>query len=305
MTVKAIHSLNGEKIPIREFKLEHIASTPAMVMIAKRGSGKSVLCKSILAHFKDIPAISIISPTERINPFFSSFISNLYIYDEYKSSLITRILYRQDKMKEKKLTKTSLDSRLALVMDDCLASKKSWMKDRQIMELLYNGRHYDITYILTMQYPLGIPPDLRLQFDYIFLLAEDNFSNQKRLYEHYCGIIPTFDTFRQIFSQLTEDHGCMVIINTNRHKISIDGPFTNKIFWYKADTSINLDTIGCDQYITFGKKNYDDEWKKKENKFDINEYCIQQKKNKGVVKVEIIKGVEGAEDIGDTKEKTD
>ena len=36
-------------------------------------------------------------------------------------------------------------------MDDCLASKGSWMRDQPISTLMFNGRHYEIMYILTMQ----------------------------------------------------------------------------------------------------------------------------------------------------------
>ena len=32
-----------------------------------------------------------------------------------------------------------------------------------------------------MQYAVGIPPEMRSNFDYIFLLAEDFISNRKRL----------------------------------------------------------------------------------------------------------------------------
>ena len=46
-------------------------------------------------------------------------------------------------------------------------------KDPLIYELMYNGRHYKILFMLTMQTPLGIKPDLRSNFDYFFLLATD------------------------------------------------------------------------------------------------------------------------------------
>ena len=33
-------------------------------------------------------------------------------------------------------------------MDDCLSKRGTWMKDQPITELLFNGRHYEIMYIL-------------------------------------------------------------------------------------------------------------------------------------------------------------
>ena len=35
------------------------------------------------------------------------------------------------------------------------------------------GRHYNILFIITMQYPLGIPPALRTNLDYVFLFREN------------------------------------------------------------------------------------------------------------------------------------
>src|SRR5665647_150559 len=96
-------------------------------------------------------------------------------------------------------------------MDDCLASKGSWMRDEKIKEIFMNGRHYKIMYILTMQFPLGIQPELRANFDYIFLLADDQQSNIKRMYDHYAGMFPTLDAFRQVFHQLTSNYGLSLI----------------------------------------------------------------------------------------------
>src|SRR4029078_8504605 len=122
-----------------------------------------------------------------------------------------------------------VDPRAFLIMDDCLASKGTWMNDKPILEVFYNGRHYQLIFILTMQFPLGIKPELRCNFDYIFLLSEDFFSNQKRIFDHYAGMFPSFDVFRTVFLQLTDEYGCMVIANRGPKKDLID-----KVFHYKA-----------------------------------------------------------------------
>ena len=46
-------------------------------------------------------------------------------------------------------------------------------------------RYLPSTFILAMQYSLGIQPELRSNFDFIFLLGEDFINNRKKLYEHY------------------------------------------------------------------------------------------------------------------------
>ena len=253
--------LSGRTMPIREFKLETMPKNSAICMIAKRGSGKSWVCRSILQHFSYLPGGVIIAPTDRMNTFYGKFFPDLYIHYQYKSEIIEKIFERQekmmDKLKEKYKKGKKVDPRIFLVMDDCLSSKGSWMKDEPILKLFYDGRHYQILYILTMQFPLGIRPELRSNFDFIFLLAEDFYSNQKRIYEHYAGMFPNLDCFRQAFKEITNDYGCMVIANRGPRQ-----DFLDKVFWYKAKNT-NIDKIGCDQFNWFHKKNYDPEWRKK------------------------------------------
>lgn len=290
MTTRCIQGYGGDKLQIKEFKLEDIADNASIMMIAKRGSGKSWVCRELMLNYKKMSAGIVIAPTDKLNGFYKQFFSDVFVHNKYKSSIFEKLLFRQMKILEKKKQHPNLKPEIFVVMDDCLSSKKTWIKDGPIMEVLYNGRHYKITYILTMQYPLGISPDLRSQFEYIFLLKDDIHSNLKKIYEHYAGIFPTYDSFHQVYTQLTADHGCMVIVNTERHKKPIEGTsFLDKIFWFKANNIENLPNIGCEQFIKYHEKNYDPNWEKKEFQFDVNQFCMEQKKNKGVIKIEKIK----------------
>ena len=67
-------------------------------------------------------------------------------------------------------------------------TNQSWIRDQNIRSLFMNGRHYKILFIITMQYALGVPPSLRTNIDYVFILRENYVSNRKRLYEHYVGM---------------------------------------------------------------------------------------------------------------------
>lgn len=286
MTIKDINFNGDEQLPINEFKLESMCENPSIVMVAKRGSGKSWVCRKILNHFKDIPCGLIIAPTDRTNCFYGNFIPESYIHDRYRSDIIEKLLYRQDqiiaKKKEKKIQGKKVDARAFIVMDDCLASKGTWMRDPPIQELFFNGRHSEIMYILTMQYPLGISPELRGNFDYIFILAEDYISNLKRIYDHYAGVFPDFNSFRQAFSQLTENFGCMVIANRGPRK-----NFLEKVFWYKATDVTNV-TIGCKQFHKYHNNNYNPRWRDTNKLFDANKFFDKYKKNKRSMKVEKI-----------------
>ena len=64
-----------------------------------------------------------------------------------------------------------------------------------------------------MQYPLGVPPTLITNIDYVFILREPYIANRKRIYENYAGMFPTFESFCQIMDQCTENYKCLVINN--------------------------------------------------------------------------------------------
>lgn len=253
--------IEGKTLPIREFKLSYMCKNPTIAIIAKRGSGKSFLNRVIIDFLdKDkMPGGVIISPTERMNPFYGSFFPGAYLHHKYEPSILDNIFERQkrmlDKKKRKKKEGKNLDARTMLIMDDCMGSKTTWVKDPNIQELFFNGRHYKITFILTMQFPLGIGPDLRGNFDYIFLLAENMTNNQKRLYEHYAGMFPNLESFKEVFKKITSNYGVMVIVNRGQSSSILD-----QVFWFKA-SNIDINKFGSEQFNKIHDKNYDDGWK--------------------------------------------
>jgi hypothetical protein len=279
---KEIKLTGGNTMPIRDFKFEWFSPNPSIVMVAKRRSGKSFRCRAIIKYFNYLPGGVIISKTEKMSCFYGEFFPDAYIHYEYKSEIIANLLERQsqiiEKCKEKYKRGRKVDPRTLLIMDDCLASKGTWMNDQPILEIFYNGRHYQILFILTMQFPLGIRPELRCNFDYIFLLAEDFYSNQKRIYDHYAGMFPSFDFFRQVFLQLTSDYGSMVICNQGGSK-----PLLDKVFHYKASGKEEIRNFGCRQFRDFSSKNFDPRWDKGNRGFNVEKFV--QRKGKPDIKV--------------------
>lgn len=281
---------NMDRLPIQEFTLEEMVENPSIIMIAKRGSGKSWITKAILFKYSEIPVGVIISPTEKDSPFFSDFFPDTFIFYRYESKILRKLLFRQGlilkKARAKKEEGKYIDPRAILVMDDCLATKGTWAKDPLVFELLFNGRHRQITYILTMQFPLGITPELRLNFDYVFLLADDITSNLKRIHDHYAGMFPDFNSFRQVFRQLTIDNGAMVIKNRGARVNLFD-----KIAYYKApDLTGKTVKMGCKQFRKYHRKNYDKDWEEREFQMNYEELLMDRRKSKsGIIVKKIAK----------------
>jgi len=209
------------------------AKGPVIVLIGRRDTGKSFLVRDLLYHHQGIPIGTVISGTEEGNGFYKKLVPKLFIHNEYNSVIIENILKRQ-KTVMKQITKdedqykrkSNIDPRTFAILDDCLYDAR-WTKDKLMRLLFMNGRHWKVMLVITMQYPLGIPPQLRTNIDYIFILREPYISNRKRIYEHYAGMFPTFEAFSQVMDQCTENYECLVINNNAK-----TNKLQDQVFWY-------------------------------------------------------------------------
>lgn len=209
---------------------------PVIVMIGRRDTGKSFLVKDLLYHHQDIPIGTVISGTEAGNGFYSAHVPKLFIHEEYNTFLIENVLKRQRqvlKQVKKEIEtyrRTTIDPRTFVILDDCLYDA-TWSRDKMMRLLFMNGRHWKVMLIITMQYPLGIPPNLRTNIDYVFILREPYAVNRRRIWENYASMFPTFESFNTVMDQTTENYECLVINNNAK-----SNKITDQIFWYKAET---------------------------------------------------------------------
>ena len=208
---------------------------PVVVLIGRRDTGKSFLVRDLLYYHQDIPIGVVVAGTEEGNGFYGKMVPKLFIHNEYNTAIIENILKRQKSVlkqikKEMETYKRStIDPRAFVILDDCLYDG-TWTRDKMMRLLFMNGRHWKIMLIITMQYPLGIPPTLRTNIDYVFILREPYIANRKRIYENYAGMFPTLESFCQVMDQCTENFECLVINNnTQSNKLE------DAIFWYKAE----------------------------------------------------------------------
>jgi hypothetical protein len=205
--------------------------SPMIVIIGKKDTGKSFLTRDILYHTQEcFPIGTVISGTEVANEFFQKMVPSKLIHDKYKPEIIMNVIRRQLALKQQRnLSKSAnIDPRAFLILDDCLYDA-SWIREESTRYVFMNGRHVDLSTIITMQYPLGITPNLRTNVDFVFILRENILGNRKRIYENYAGMFPTFEMFCQFMDQCTENFECLVICNS-----SSSNKLEDQVFWYKA-----------------------------------------------------------------------
>jgi hypothetical protein len=239
---------------------------PVVVLIGKRDTGKSFLVRDLLYYQQEIPIGTVISGTEEGNGFYANMVPKLFVHNEYNTAIIENILKRQRtvlkqiKKEMETYRRTTIDPRAFVILDDCLYDA-TWTRDKMMRLLFMNGRHWKVMLVITMQYPLGIPPTLRTNIDYVFILRENYIANRKRIYENYAGMFPTFESFCQVMDQCTENYECLVINNNSK-----SNKLHDQVFWYKADSHGEF-RLGSKEFWELSKNLKDDD---EEAQYDPN-----------------------------------
>jgi len=234
------------------------AKGPVCVLIGRRDTGKSFLVRDLLYYHQDIPIGTVISGTEEGNGFYGKLVPKLFIHNEYNTAIIENILKRQRgvlkqiKKEMEQFKRSTIDPRTFVILDDCLYDN-SWARDKMMRLLFMNGRHWKVMLLITMQYPLGIPPTLRTNIDYVFILREPYIANRKRIYENYAGMFTTLESFCQVMDQCTENFECLVINNNAK-----SNKLQDQVFWYKADAHNDF-RLGSREFWELSKSINDDD----------------------------------------------
>lgn len=245
-------------IKIKEFKMTNLLPDATVLILGRRRSGKSWLVRDIMYHHKNIPSGVVFSGTESVSPFFSGFIPDVFIHSEYKPEVMKEMMDKQAmrirKCKEQGLSddgKLPSNNRF-IILDDLQDNASMWNKERTIRTLFYNGRHYNYLFLLTLQYIIGIDPGLRSNLDYVFVFAEPNIKNKRKIYENYAGMVDDFDTFRAIMDSCTGDNKCLVI-RTNGTSME------DSLFMYKAKAHNDF-RVGHRDIWKFHDKKYNEKY---------------------------------------------
>lgn len=225
------------KLELKKFDIRGLKCDAVVVFIGPRNTGKSTLLFDLLSYHCDIPVGVVISGTESANHAYERVCPKMLIYDEYSPQIIAKFLDRQRKISDQfyqeraKYGHSTIDPRAFLILDDCLYDN-SWVNDKNMRYIFLNGRHLHIFFLLTMQFPLGIPPSMRANVDYVFINRNNMIKEREKIFHHYAGMFGNPMVFNEVMNQCTENFECLVI-----DKRSQSNELSKQVYWYKAKYS--------------------------------------------------------------------
>lgn len=241
----------NNQVIIKEFNLNDIKPNSKLVIIGKPGSGKSTLIKDMLKSFRHLfPVAKIFSGTEDNNHFYSGIYPDHFIFSEYTEEEIEKFIERQKKCIGEKVA----NPKCVLTIDDCSDDPKFFK--RPLFQKIYkNGRHWEMLFILALQYGLDIPPVIRTNIDYTFIFREPQEKIRKSLYENYASMVGSYSDFCDIMDQITEEYTALVINNRVQ-----SNNISDCVFYYKAREHGEF-KMGCDEFHQWAEQRYNKDYK--------------------------------------------
>lgn len=195
-----------------------------ILLNGKRRSGKTTVAIDLMYHMRDDIDLAIaMCPTSGLNGCLEGIIPHSFQYKHGDPKYILELLQVQEARKKQGKMKSIL-----LFLDD-LAWDSSFMKSEGFKELLFNGRHYGITVIFTVQYCMVLSQELRMQCDLVVTMMERSFLGKENLHKQFFNMM-SMREFLKVLIMCTKGYSALILDNQSREE-----ELSQFIFWFVAD----------------------------------------------------------------------
>lgn len=240
---------------------------PTVLLVAKRFAGKSWMSVAIAEQFKK-PRWCAWCGTKDTEDFWAErFGSNASVRgpdERGKQYLIKQIRFQQRKVRHyKKILKQPFPRKyeIGFVFDD-VTSKRNFRKGELLEDLFSNGRHYKAAIIISCQYLKQLPPAVRGNTDYLFMMHNSK-KNIKLLFDEYVEA-ESYELFASLLKQVTNQrndkgeklHSALVFDNV---QTSHDLSDQFKIYRHYVNFNVEDVLLGDESWRKFNEENYCDQ----------------------------------------------
>ena len=186
-------------------------------IIAKRGSGKSVLCKHIVeTNRHKFAKIFVVCPTENINHHYQKdgLIPKNCIFDEWNEQWALNLTKSLEKLNA---NKSKSEMKMVLIILDDIFADVDFHHSPVLKSVFMRSRHYGLAVISLTQTLYSLPPFARVNSDYVILGQVNRASVTLAADEYLSGSLDK-KGFISLFNKSTTDHQFLVINNNSISK---------------------------------------------------------------------------------------
>ena len=243
--------MSEDRIGVKEFHIEDIPLSCTWFIVGVPGSGKGKLVENLLYYNRDKYPVGKFftgSPTDEEK--ISGIAHPLYITSTYDKEAERQHIQRQRLMIQEN-GRGYAGNYAVNVLDDITDDPKVF-KTQEIKGIFKIGsQHWAQLAIVTSQYAMDVPPDVRRSISYVALFKEENETELKKLYKNFGGVFGTYNNFCRAMKEFTGDYTCLII---NRRSQS--SKIEDCVSYYRTKLLPKNWSFGCKEYIEWAKKRY-------------------------------------------------
>ncbi len=240
---------------------------PTILLVGKRFSGKSTTAIAVASLYNAPRWAAWCGTKETEDDWAQCFGSSASVYgpDEKGRIALKRIIqYQQRKARYyKKFLKEDFPPRytVGLAFDDVTAHKQ-FRKGEILEDLFSNGRHYKSIIIISCQYIKQLPPGVRTNTDYLFMLHTTK-NTVEILWKEFVENPEEFRMFLELHRAVTgeKDDNGKRLYNSLVYDNCSNGITLSELFlafrtWEGFEAAKT--TLGCDSWREWNQANYSD-----------------------------------------------
>ncbi|XWV24922.1 A32-like packaging ATPase [Tupanvirus deep ocean] len=206
-----------------KFGLEKMAKHPHLYILGNNESKLNNITESIVGHLCKTPTRKIYVITNKKDVSYETNVK-VKICSDVDANIKKILLKQINAIKEFSTDEDVI--RHAILVVDCDIDLQNIISLDSINEVILNGRHYHLSFIIKSNKYLDFSPDVRLNFDYIYLAGYDKSFNKKIWYNHL-SMFPTLTMPSCLLKYTNSINRCMVVDNRKPSSSLFD-----KIYFY-------------------------------------------------------------------------
>jgi hypothetical protein len=194
------------------FDPEKIMDDACIVAFGKRRTGKTWIVRNLLHLKRGVFNHGLVITKTKFNGFWQNYFPMAVVHGDYDPKILEAFMKLQLNIlsENEKNPNKQINPWAVIVLDDVIADKHVRYCDT-LATLFYNGRHFRIMLIVCSQYVFGLPPGLRSNVDYAFVLRQAQKRQRDQLAEDYADMVYDKDYFFNMLDTNTQDQHAMVV----------------------------------------------------------------------------------------------
>lgn len=239
-------SLSGERRPklkTSKFHIDWIPPGSNILIIGRRGVGKSHLCTHLLTYKENV--VPVVFASKYVVQRYRKSVPASNVVDNFDESKLKTLLHRQ--------TSSGGVNEIILAFDDVTNEGMSLMDNGTVRDIVKYGSSLNITSIFSVQHAGVFDSTFQRNVDFVFIFHDNLIDNQRVLYEKYAHMFPTFEAFQDCLHPCTseEPYRCLVLNMFKPWAMDYDdrkreGKAPDGVYWYSSTASLPASSEGVE-----------------------------------------------------------